>query len=49
LKILAKLFGKSVELNKMICDLQIDIKKARSLLQWNPKYSGKDEFKKLVS
>jgi nucleoside-diphosphate-sugar epimerase len=48
LKVLAKLCGKSVELNKLVCDLQVDITKAKSLLNWNPKYSVMDELNKLV-
>ena len=48
LRVLAKFFGKSVEFNKLVCDLQVDISKARSLLNWNPKYSIKDELNKLV-
>ena len=48
LRVLARLLGKSVELNKLECDLQVDITKARSLLNWNPKYSIKDELNKLV-
>lgn len=47
LRVLARLFGKSVEFNKLVCDLQVDISKARSLLNWNPKYSIKDELNKL--
>ena len=46
--IFARLFGKSVELNKLICDLQVDIKKARSLLNWKPKYTIKDDLNNLV-
>ena len=48
LTVLARLFGKSVEFNKLVCCLQVDISKARLLLNWNPKYSIKDELNKLV-
>lgn len=47
--VLARICGKSVELNKLVCDLQVDINKARSLLNWNPKYSIKDELNKIVA
>lgn len=47
MKLAAKILGKKSYADRLFGNLQVDIKKTKLLLDWNPPYSFEDTFKKI--
>ncbi len=49
LKLAARIFGKSVELEKLTCNLQIDISLTQQVLDWKPPFTVAESFRKMFA